>query len=130
MQARVSPEQHVERLRFRRAPLAAAAIWFALGILLARLSPHSTLQLMAALLLLAVLTVAATTRIALLPLAALWIALGIAAADWQPQPPSKAALLARADNLSRMILARGERVRGAPIATVPKTRIVFDPTAR
>jgi competence protein ComEC len=114
MQARVSPAQHVERLRFRRAPLAAAAIWFALGILLARLSPHSTLQLVAALLLLAVLTVAATTRIGLLPLAALWIALGIAAADWQPQPPIQAALLARADNLSRMILARVERVLVAP----------------
>jgi len=28
MQDRVSPEQQIERLRFRRAPLAAAALWF------------------------------------------------------------------------------------------------------
>jgi len=117
MQDRVSAEQHIERLRFRRAPLAAAAIWFALGILLARLALHATIQLvasLAALALIAALGLRVRSRIAWFPVAALWITLGIAASEWQTAPPNRSALLADADNLSRTVRAHVLRVHTPP----------------
>jgi competence protein ComEC len=117
MQDRVSAEQHLERLRFRRAPLAAAALWFALGILLARLHLHATAALVVALVLSAILAIIAllkAPRVALLPVAAVWIALGIAAADWLPPPPTQSALLDYADNLSRDVRAHVVRIHIPP----------------
>jgi competence protein ComEC len=117
MQDRVSAEQHIERLRFRRAPLAAAAIWFALGILLARLALHETIQLVASLILLTLIAAFALrlrSRVAWLPVAALWITLGVAASEWQTAPPNQSALLANADNLSRTVRAHVLRVRTPP----------------
>jgi competence protein ComEC len=124
MQERVSAEHPIERLRFRRAPLAAAALWFALGILLARLHLHATAALVAALALsaaLAVLALFQAERLALLPVAAVWITLGVAAADWQPARPSQAALLAFADNLSRTVRAHVIRIHIPPPQPAPET---------
>ena len=67
MQDRVSAGQDLERLeagggvrlRFRRAPLAAAAVWFAVGIGLARMNLHETVQVVGSLGLLAVIAVGA-----------------------------------------------------------------------
>ncbi len=109
----------VPRLRFRRAPLAAAALCFALGILLnhaARLRSlfEPTLLLVAALTLLALLTALAfrrAQRIAWLPVAALWIVLGSTAAEWQPGPARPLQLLSFSDDLTRIVRGRVIRVR-------------------
>ncbi len=117
MQDRVSAEPHLDRLRFRRAPLAAAAIWFALGILLAHLHPHEPIQLALSLAVSALLSAIAlhcAPRVAWLPVAAYWLTLGIAAADWQTPPAPQTALLARADNLSRTVRGRVLRVHIPP----------------
>ena len=115
MQQRVSPEQHIERLRFRRAPLAAAAVWFALGIMLAHLHLHETIQLVLALVLCTLIALASLrTRAGWLPVAAIWITLGIAASEWQPAKPSQSALLSYADNLSRTVRGRVVRVHVPP----------------
>ena len=117
MQDRVSSEPHIERLRFRRAPLAAAAAWFAIGILLARLALHTPIQLAASLAFLTLLAVATLKkRIAWLTVAALWITLGTAAYEWRPIPPTQSALLADADNLSRTVRAHVLRVHIPPPA--------------
>jgi competence protein ComEC len=117
MQARVSPEQPIERLRLRRAPLAAAALWFALGILAAHVRQHQTVQIVASFVLLTLLAMAALrtgNRTATLAVAAVWIALGVAAHDWQPVPPAQPALLAYADNLSRTVRGHVVRVHVPP----------------
>jgi competence protein ComEC len=113
MQVRVSPEQHIERLRFRRAPLAAAAVWFATGLLAAHFRQHQTVQIVASLATLSLLAVFALRtggRVATLAVASVWIALGVAAHEWQPAPPAQAELLAYADNLSRTVRGRVLRV--------------------
>ena len=110
-------DQPIERLRFRRSPLAAAAAWFAVGILLARAHSHGTALTVAALTSLSLLSAAAlilSNRSAWLPVAGVWIALGIATADWHPAPPNQAALLANADNLSRTVRGRVLRIRSPP----------------
>lgn len=117
MQDRVSAEQHLERLRFRRAPLAAAALWFALGILLSRVALHQTVELVASvsvLFVLAIFAIRLGSRIAWLPVAALWIALGIAASEWQPGPPRHAAALDNPENLTLTVRAHVVRVH-APV---------------
>ena len=109
----------VERLRFRRAPLAAAAGWFALGILGAHVVlAHSSFtpvpMLLAALTLLGLLAVVAlsrTLRIAWLAVGAVWLILGFAAAQWQPSPASPGALMHYADNLTRTVRGHVVRVR-------------------
>ena len=115
MQARVSPEQHIERLRLRRAPLAAAAVWFAIGILAAHLRQHLTLQIVASLAILMLLSAAALkTRVATFAVSAIWILLGVAAYDWQPLPPAQLQLLPYADNLSRTVRGHVLRVHTPP----------------
>jgi competence protein ComEC len=115
MQDRVSPEQQIERLRFRRAPLAAAALWFSLGILLTRVAQHGTLQIVGSLVILALLAlVGVGNRAGTFAIGALWIALGLAAAEWQPPPPNPTQLLAFADNLSRTVRGHVLRVRFPP----------------
>ena len=115
MQDRVSAEQQIERLSFRRAPLAAAALCFAGGILLARYTPHAPMHLVVALIALSsIAIVAIENRLAWFPVVALWITLGVAAAEWQPAPALQASLLANADNLSRTVRARVLRVQRPP----------------
>jgi competence protein ComEC len=115
MQDRVSPKHLPERLRFRRAPLAAAALWFASGILLAHFVQHQTIQIVASLAILGILALAGlTTRAGTFAVAAVWIVLGVAAAHWQPSPPDQHELLAFADNLSRTVRGHVVRVRTPP----------------
>jgi competence protein ComEC len=112
----------VERLTFRRAPLAAAALWLALGIAFAHWQRARdiftpTVELFAALFLLVLIALLAlrhTARLASLPVAAMWLVLGMGAFAWQPGPPYPAALLPYADNLSRTVQARITRIRPAP----------------
>ncbi len=109
----------VERLRLRRAPLAAAAVWLALGIGLAHWQRtqdifQATVDLLAALALLAAIAIFAmrrSPRVAWLPVAAVWVVVGIAAAEWQPSAEYPIALMAYADNLSRTVDAHVVRVR-------------------
>ena len=117
----------VERLRFRRAPLLAAAVWFALGILgahfvLARSSFTPVPLLLSALALLGLLSLLAlrrALRIAWLAAGVVWLVLGFAAAQWQPSPATPLALMHYADNLSRTV--RGYVVRVHPPAPESST---------
>ncbi len=117
----------VERLRFRQAPLAAAAVWFAAGIGTARLqAAHDVVTptpfVLAALLLLFLLTLLAfwrAARVAWLPVAAIWLTLGMAALDWYPAPGSPETLTPYADNLSRTVRGRIVRIRVPPAAAAP-----------
>ena len=110
----------VERLRFRRAPLLAATICFAVGEAATKLpsgASRPTILLVFATVAFATLTLVAlrgTLRIAVLPLAALWIAVGLWAAQIEPAPPPQTALLGYADNLSRAVQARVVRIRTLP----------------
>ena len=120
----------VNRLRFRQAPLAAAAVWFACGIGLAHLqAAHDTytpttflLGGLALLLLLTALAFWKAERIGWLPVAAVWFVLGIAALDWHPAPSSNETLTPFADNLSRTVHGHVVRMR-IPPAAPPATDI-------
>ena len=110
----------VEPLSFRRAPLLAAALCFALGESLTQLPPASPRP--AILLLLSAGALAALTlvalrrafRLATLAVLALWIAAGLWSAQLQPTPSPQTALLAYADGLSRTVEGRVVRVRTLP----------------
>ncbi len=113
----------VERLRLRRAPLAAAAVWFAAGIVEAKWQSASmvavpVVEVLAGLLLLAGIAVFAmkrAPRVAWMPVAATWMVLGLAAAEWQPSPVFPTALADYADNLSRDAVGHVIRVRPAKL---------------
>ncbi len=115
----------IERMSFRRAPLAAAALWLAAGIAFghwqrSHFVGYPAVELLAGLALLAAIAGAAVAlryRSAWFGVAAVWIVLGVAAAHWQPSPSYPAALLAYADNLSRTADARVVRVRTPPPAS-------------
>jgi competence protein ComEC len=110
----------VEPLSFRRAPLLAAALCFALGESLTQLPPATPRP--AILLLLSAGALAALTllalrrafRLATLAVLALWIAAGLWSAQLQPTPSPQTALLAYADGLSRTVEGRVVRVRTLP----------------
>ncbi len=112
----------IERMSFRRAPLAAAALCFAGGILLARLEAARCVwvpvpMLLVALTLLGALACASLLgkeRMAAFPVAAIWVVLGVAAAEWQPGPLVPLQLMSYADNLSRTVRGRVVRVREMP----------------
>jgi competence protein ComEC len=114
----------VEPLRFRQFPLLAAAICFALGESLSKLSPITTrptaLLLFAtiALVTLTLLALRRSFRLAILPVAALWIAVGLWSAQIQPAPSPQTTLLAYADGLSRTVQGRVVRIRTLPPRTV------------
>ena len=112
-------------MRFRRAPLLAAAVMFALGIAGSRVSPRPVPLLLAAMLLLVALALLAfrlASRVAVWPVLGLWIVLGMAAGVWQPGAPQPVRLLSLADGLSRTVRGRVERVRiPAPIADSTQT---------
>ena len=110
----------VEPLRFRRAPLLAAAIAFGLGESLTQLPPASIrptiLFLFAALALtaLTLLSLRRILRLAISAVLALWIAAGLWSAQIQPAPSPQTALLSYADGLSRTVQARVVRIRTLP----------------
>ncbi len=110
----------VEALRFRRAPLLFAAVFFALGEVMSLRSWQPGVVLAAALLLLvlaASVAVGAALRVALLPVAAVWMVVGMWSAEIRPEPVAQPQLLGYADGLSRMVEGRVMRVRalaGAP----------------
>ena len=107
----------VEPLRFRRAPLLAAALAFALGESLTQLPPvttRPTILLLIAAAALAALTLLALRRafrLAAPAVLALWIAAGLWSAQIAPAPSPQTALLAYADGLSRTVQARVVRIR-------------------
>jgi competence protein ComEC len=114
----------VEPLSFRRAPLLAAALCFALGESLTQLPP--TIPRPVILLLLSAGALAALTllalrrafRLATSAVLALWIAAGLWSAQIQPVPSPQTALLAYADGLSRTVEGRVVRVRALPARAI------------
>jgi competence protein ComEC len=121
----------MDRLAFRRAPLGAAALCFALGIAVEHGvgATHSVVELLGALALLAGLAVMALglgPRTAMAAVAGVWVALGMAALEWQPSPAAPATLLRMADGLSRTVEARVVRVRAGTAVAEADTDPVPD----
>ncbi len=106
----------VRPLAFRRAPLLAAACWFAVGEVLARSWQPAGVMLavVAALFVLCVAGLRWSLRVAVVPLAALWIAVGFWCAEMQPVPSTQHILKGYADGLSREVRGRVVRVRELP----------------
>jgi competence protein ComEC len=110
----------IEALRLRRAPLLAAALAFASGELLARNWQFAPI-LLAALTLLVILSLIAmrkSLRLAPLPVLALWSIAGCWCAQMQQSPSPQTGLVQYADGLSRTVRGRIVRVRMLP----PKPR--------
>ena len=103
----------LEPLEFRRAPLMAAAVWFALGEVMAWHWRPVVLLLVALVLLVGLMLMALRgwLRVAVVPLAAVWIVVGMWSAEVQPGPSRQTALLQYADGLSRAVRGRVMRVR-------------------
>jgi competence protein ComEC len=101
------------KLELRRAPLLAAACWFALGeVLVHNWLPPIVLLIAALLLVLATLAaLRRSLRIAILPVAAVWIAVGFWCAEVHPVPSTQHDLATYADGLSRQVRGRVTRVR-------------------
>ena len=118
---------HVQPLRFRRAPLLAAAVCFALGESLTQLPPATTRPTIVLLLAavacaaLALIALRRTLRLAVPAVLALWIAAGLWSAQIQPAPAPQTALLAYADGLSRTVQGRILRIRTLPARTAPNS---------
>jgi competence protein ComEC len=118
----------VEPLRFRQAPMLAAAICFAAGILLAR-HYQPPASLLTATLLLFLLALAALRRglfTAHLATAAFLAATGCWCAQLEPPPPTHTELLPFADGLLRNVQAHVVRIRTlkpAPNDNDPTTQL-------
>ncbi|GGG63564.1 ComEC/Rec2 family competence protein [Edaphobacter dinghuensis] len=109
-------EAGTERLRFGRAPLLAAAAWFAVGEIMAR-NRQPAIVLLIALVALVGLALAGlrwSLRSATLALAAIWMVVGMWCAEVQPSPAPQTALQNYADGLSRQVRGRVVRVRELP----------------
>lgn len=119
----------VERLRFRRAPLLAAAGAFCAGDLLAHpaLAYRPAIGLCTFTILLVSLTLNApfmrpnrmrgmksNSGVVLLSTLALWVVVGFWSSEIQPAPPSQVKLAHYADGLSRTVHGRITRVRELP----------------
>lgn len=105
-----------EPLEFRRAPLLAAAVWFAVGTVMAR-HWQPAIILLGALILLAGLTTVALRgwlRVAIVPLAGVWIVVGMWCAEVQPATSRQTTLLQYADGLSRVVRGTVLRTRALP----------------
>jgi competence protein ComEC len=103
----------LEPLGFRRAPLLGAAVWFALGEVMAR-NWQPAIVLLIALVLLVALTIFALrshTRVVIVPLAGVWMVVGMWSAEVQPAPQRQTALIQYADGLSRAVRGTVVRVR-------------------
>jgi competence protein ComEC len=121
----------VEALRFRCAPLLAAALCFALGESFTQLpSPiRPTFLLLTAAVALCALTLLAlrkTLRLALLPIATLWIAAGLWSAQIEPAPSPQTSLIRYADGLSRAVTGRIVRIRPLPPRAAPSADTTGD----
>ncbi|OJV44231.1 MAG: competence protein ComEC [Acidobacteriales bacterium 59-55] len=114
----------VERLRFGRAPLLAAAVWFALGEVMARNRQPAVVLLiaLAGLAVLALVGLRRSLRVAVLPVAAIWMVVGMWCAEVQPFPLPQTALRSYADGLSRQVRGRVVRVRELPPRAKPTDR--------
>ena len=109
----------MERLRFRRAPLLAAAGWMACGIGLAHWVWEPGLVLVAAASLLALLGVLAlwrAPRVGWLAIAGLWVVVGLAGAEWRAPIAGAGGLAGYSDGLSRTVHGTVTRVRVLPAA--------------
>ncbi len=106
-------------------PLLAAAIWFALGELLAHHWLPAILLLTAFLLMvvLTALTLHRCLRIAVIPLAGVWMVVGMWSAEVQPVPSQQTTLLHYADGLSRQVHGSVMRVRLLPPRTAMDSAI-------
>lgn len=109
-------EAGTERLRFGRAPLLAAATWFAVGEVMARNRQPAIVLLIALLALTGFVLVGLrwSLRTTILPLAAVWMVVGMWSAEVQPFPAPQTALQSYADGLSRQVRGRVIRVRELP----------------
>jgi competence protein ComEC len=109
-------EAGTERLRFGRAPLLAAAVWFAIGEVMARNRQPAIVLLIALVVLMGFVLVGLrwSLRSAILPLAAVWMVVGMWCAEVQPSPVPQTALQSYADGLSRQVRGRVVRVRELP----------------
>ena len=113
----VEPGGSPDRLHLRRAPLAFAALAFSAGLAMARLVYEPASVLVAAFLLLTLLTIFSlrkAVRVSACPVLAIWLILGLATAEWPRAPAAPATLAPFADGLSRDILATVTRIRPLP----------------
>ena len=109
----------VEALRFRRAPLLAAAVAFAVGEVVAVRVRQPAVVLLAMVGLLVGLVWVSMRgsarlklgRVVLAPLMGLWVVVGFWCAAVRPVPDTQAALIRHADGLSRRVRGRVVRVR-------------------
>ncbi len=107
----------MERLRFRQAPLLAAAVWFAVGEVLARFAWRPGIVFLVAVGMMLGLTAWAlrgSLRVALLPVAGLWVVVGMWCGEMRPVPSPQTGLLLYADNLSREVRGHVVRLRALP----------------
>lgn len=106
----------VEALAFRRAPLLAAAVFFALGEVMARSWQPAVVLLVAVVVMsgMAVAALQGASRVALVPLAGVWMVVGMWCVEVQPVAPSQAQLMGYADGLSRAVRGRVVRVTVLP----------------
>jgi len=119
----------IERLRFRRAPLLAAAVAFCAGDLLAHpaLAYRPAITLLAFAIMLIALTLGAPSMrrpgwqsvgvkdaVPILSVLTLWLVVGFWSAEIEPAPPSQAGLARYADGLSRTVRGRITRIRELP----------------
>lgn len=106
----------VEALEFRRAPVLAAACWFALGEVMSRnwQPPVVLLVILALLVGLTLVALRFSTRVSIVPLAGVWMLVGLWCAQVRPVPSTQKALLSYADGLSRQVRGRVVRVRELP----------------
>lgn len=109
----IVPPSPVEPLTFRRVPMLTAAIAFAAGDAMARQwhTPAALLATTMALLLLALLSLRVSMRLALLPTLVFWIAIGCWCAQLEPPAGPQMALAPYADGLSRTFRVRVLRIR-------------------
>jgi competence protein ComEC len=114
----------VEPLRFRRAPLLAAAVAFAIGEWMARpaLAWRPAILLLAFSVVLACLALRMQTRyqLVLAPVLALWVVAGFWSAEMQPAPASQTALSRYSDGLSRTVQGHIVRIRELPPRPPPQ----------
>ncbi len=114
----------VSPLQFRTAPLLAAAVCFAGGILLAQFWRPSALLVIAVVLLIVVafLAVLRAPRVALPCAMAVWAVLGWACAEMRPPPVISSALLPYEDGLRRDVRGSVVRVEALPPPPTDQSR--------
>ncbi|AXC15340.1 DNA internalization-related competence protein ComEC/Rec2 [Acidisarcina polymorpha] len=107
-----------ERLNFQIAPSLFAAVCFAIGILLSRLTYQPPpLALLTIILAAAVARFSArfANRLALAPACLAWLTAGLFCAEIHPYPPPQTALLSYASRSPHLL--RGEVIRAGPVRT-------------